>query len=353
MRQDSINQEPIIQVPANQDPMIQAQTNQEPTIETQTNQASMIHMPIYQKSAMQAADGQQADSLPVDDHPTGRQPTDSRSLDLKYDALKQSLIDIGSVAIAFSGGVDSTFLLKTAHDVLGKQAIAITARSYSFPERELKEAVAFCEKEDIQQIIFDAEEFNIEGFSDNTENRCYLCKNDLFKKIWAIARQHHIQYVAEGSNVDDDGDYRPGRIAITEQKVISPLRNALLTKSDIRLLSNQLGLSTWNKPSFACLASRFPYGVRITPERLMMIGRAEQFLLNLGFRQVRVRYHGNLARIETDEDGFFRMMEKSCRISIYRAFQEIGFSYTSIDLLGYRSGSMNETLVRTDELPNR
>lgn len=262
----------------------------------------------------------------------------------KYENLKKTLVGLGGVAVAFSGGVDSTFLLKVAHDALGDRSIAITARSCSFPERELLEAERFCTAEGIRHIVCDSEELDIDGFSQNQKNRCYLCKRELFTKIWAVARVHGIEHVAEGSNLDDDGDFRPGLVAVREQGVVSPLRRAELTKAEIRTLSRELGLSTWNKQPFACLSSRFPYGQSITRERLQMIDRTEQLLLDLGLKQVRVRYHGNLARIETDEDGFQRLMDRMNRASIYASFKEFGFIYVTIDLLGYRTGSMNETL---------
>ncbi|MDR0294210.1 MAG: ATP-dependent sacrificial sulfur transferase LarE [Oscillospiraceae bacterium] len=262
----------------------------------------------------------------------------------KYSELKEYLQSLGSVAIAFSGGVDSTFLLKTAHEVLGDRVIAITARSCLFPERELREAAGFCEKEGIRHFIRESEELDIEGFSQNPVNRCYLCKNELFTKIWAVAREQGIPHVAEGSNTDDDGDYRPGIIAVREQGVISPLRHAGLGKQEIRELSREMGLPSWNKQSFACLSSRFPYGERITAERLSMIDRAEQLLIDRGFHQVRVRYHGNLARIETDGDGFRLLEDRALREEIVKEFKTIGFTYVASDLLGYRTGSMNETI---------
>ncbi|HBG13393.1 MAG TPA: ATP-dependent sacrificial sulfur transferase LarE, partial [Clostridium sp.] len=177
----------------------------------------------------------------------------------KYEKLKGYLQDLGSVAIAFSSGVDSTFLLKCAHDVLGNKVIAVTARSCSFPKRELDEAAAFCKKEGIAHIICDSEELEIDGFSKNPPNRCYLCKQELFTKIWKVAKEHGIDHVAEGSNMDDNGDYRPGLIAVAELDVKSPLRYAELSKQEIRQLSKEMELPTWNKQSFACLSSRFPY----------------------------------------------------------------------------------------------
>jgi uncharacterized protein len=244
--------------------------------------------------------------------------------------------------VAFSGGVDSTFLLKTARDVLGDRVIAVTAKSCSFPERELNEAAAFCEKEGIRHIICESEELNIEGFSQNPVNRCYLCKTELFTKIWAVAKENNIENVLEGSNIDDNGDYRPGLAAVAELKVKSPLREAELTKAEIRELSHELGLPTWNKQPFACLSSRFVYGEEITAEKLKMVDRAEQFLLDLGFSPVRVRIHGNIARIEVGKDGFAKLAAEAAKV--YAELKNIGFSYVTLDLGGYRAGSMNETL---------
>lgn len=267
-----------------------------------------------------------------------------KNINDKYSDLKEYIKSLESVAVAFSSGVDSTFLLKVAHDVLGDKAIAVTARSCSFPERELREAVSFTEKHGIKHLIVDSEELDIEGFSQNPINRCYLCKHELFSKMKDIAEKNGFKEVVEGSNLDDLGDYRPGLTAIEELGVKSPLRHAELTKDDIRVLSRELGLPTWEKQSFACLSSRFPYGQSITPEKLKMVDEAEQLLLDLGFRQVRVRHHDTLARIEIDGSQFSKIMEEDIRDRIYSRFREIGFTYVSLDLAGYRTGSMNETL---------
>jgi uncharacterized protein len=274
----------------------------------------------------------------------GRRMIMTKTLDEKYRSLLEYLRSLGSVAVAFSSGVDSTFLLKAAKEALGDKVIAVTARSCSFPKRELEEAKAFCEKEGIRHFICESEELDIEGFRQNPPNRCYLCKRELFEKIIKLAGENGIAYVAEGSNMDDNGDYRPGLQAVAELQVKSPLREAKLYKGEIRALSKKLGLPTWEKQSFACLSSRFVYGETITEEKLSMVDRAEQLLMDLGFHQLRVRIHGKMARIEIMPTEFEKLMAAGVREQVVEKFKEYGFTYVTMDLTGYRMGSMNETL---------
>ncbi len=264
----------------------------------------------------------------------------------KYNNLQSRLRELGSLAVAFSGGVDSTFLLQVAHDVLGDCALAVTAAPPFVPSREQKEAADFCRESGIRQIVIPPEALDIDSIRHNPPDRCYHCKRMIFGRIIKTAEQNGISHVAEGSNTDDTGDYRPGMRAIRELGVLSPLLEADLSKSDIRTLSKELSLPTWDKPSFACLASRFVYGETITDERLSMVDRSEQLLLDLGFRQFRVRIHGDLARIEILPVDFDRIMDAECRAKIYSELKSYGFSYVTLDLAGYRTGSMNEVLKR-------
>ena len=262
----------------------------------------------------------------------------------KLERLRERLRVIGGAVVAFSSGVDSTFLLRVAHEELGDRVIAATARSHSFPQRELDEAAAFCRTEGVRHAVVDSEELDIPGFAENPWDRCYHCKRELFGKLLALARKDGLAAVLEGSNRDDDGDYRPGRRAIRELGILSPLHDAGLTKAEIRMLSRELGLPTFDKPSFACLASRFPYGERITVRGLERVEQAEQWLLDLGLdlAQLRVRSHGDLARIEVMPGDIPRLAAHSAEIAA--AFKGFGFAYVTLDLLGYRTGSMNEVL---------
>lgn len=262
----------------------------------------------------------------------------------KMRKLSEYLAGLGSVAVAFSGGVDSTFLLQAAKDVLGDGVIALTAVSDFFPDRERREADAFCRERGIRQIICREEILKVPGVAANPANRCYLCKRALFEMFLAQAKRQGFSHVAEGSNLDDLGDYRPGLQAIAELGILSPLRECGFSKEDIRALSKEMGLPTASKPSYACLASRFAYGEKITGEKLAMVDQAEQLLLDLGFTQMRVRIHGTLARIEVLPEDFPRLAEPALRREIAEKLKTYGFSYVTADLAGYRTGSMNEIL---------
>ena len=259
----------------------------------------------------------------------------------KYDKLKSELASRGSVAVAFSGGVDSSLLLYAAKDALGEKAAAITVVSPLLSGMEKSDADEFCKKFGIRQIILETNPLEIPGFAENPADRCYICKRALFEKILATARENGFNAVAEGSNTDDDGDYRPGKRATAELGILTPLRSAGLSKAEIRELSAHFNLPSAAKPSFACLATRFPTGTLITAEKLKQAEKAEQFLYELGFAQFRVRIHGEDARIEIPQADFEKFIEESTRKAVYEYLRDIGFRFISLDINGYKTGNMN------------
>ena len=268
----------------------------------------------------------------------------SKDIRIKESKLTELIKAAGKLAVAFSGGTDSTYLLYKAHEMLGDNALAVTVRSQVLTGEEFEWTARFCESNGIRQAVIDYDVFDSEQFGDNPPDRCYYCKRSIFTNIKKIASDHGITDVADGSNTDDTGDYRPGMRAVKELGIISPLMEAGLTKNDIRALSKEAGLPTWDKPAAACLASRFAYGEKITAEGLARVADAERFIRDMGFDGIRVRVHGNIARIEASPDDIELITYKRTRKEISEELKRLGFKYVTIDMDGYRTGSMNEVL---------
>lgn len=260
----------------------------------------------------------------------------------KYEMLKEILNDLGRVVVAFSGGTDSTLVLKVAQEVLGNNVVAITCISASLPSADRAEAEQIARQIGVKHILIQSEETSDPEYLANTPNRCFFCKKETFGKLTAYAEQNRFQTIVDGTNADDIGDYRPGHQAAHDYKVRSPLLEAGFTKAEVRQLSKKLGLPNWNKPAAACLASRIPYGTIITREALLQIEHAEAFLHGLGLRQLRVRHHGQVARIEAEPGDFRHLLEH--RDEVVEKLKSIGYAYITLDMAGFRSGSMNDVI---------
>ena len=268
------------------------------------------------------------------------------TLEEKNARLRSILGAMEGLILGYSGGCDSTLLAAVGKEVLGERLVCVLASSETYPRAEVEEALATAERLGVAVMRIETDELRNEAFAANPPDHCYYCKRELFGRLVAIGRERGIAWVADGSNVDDLADYRPGGRAATELGIRSPLREAGLTKQEIRELSRRMGLPTWDKPAFACLASRIPYGTRIERALLTRLDEAERFLKELGFCQVRVRHHGDMARIEVEPDQIPRLASPEIRLQVARKFRELHYLYTALDLDGYRMGSMNATLDR-------
>lgn len=271
-------------------------------------------------------------------------------LSSKLKRLEAILSDMQSVLVAYSGGADSTFLLKVASNILGDRAIAVTASSATYTPQELEEARKNTELIGAKHIIVHTNELDDPDFASNPPDRCYYCKKELFTKLFELAQQHSLNYVIDGSTCDDEKDFRPGTRAAVEFRVRSPLKDAGFTKEEIRAHSKDMHLPTWDKPPLPCLSTRFPYGTQITKEKVVRVGRAEEFLAGFGIRQLRVRDHNNIARIEVPRKDMPMFLDEEISKQIMENFKALGYTYVTLDIQGYRMGSMNEPLKETKKL---
>ncbi len=280
------------------------------------------------------------------DYSTESHDTKEIYMEEKVNRLKEILRNLESTLVAFSGGVDSTFLLKIAHDVLGEKAVALTAISPSYPAFELEEAIEIAKEIGVRLITENSNELDIPGYAENSPRRCFFCKTELFTICFNKAKELGMKNVIYGATLSDLGDFRPGMEAAKEMGARAPLLEAGLNKEEIRKLSRRMGLSTWDKPQMACLSSRIPYGTKVTEDKLKTIALSELFLRQIGLRQFRVRYHEKVARIEIDEGEFEKILSRDLRARISKRLKELGFTYVTIDIDGYRTGSMNEAIVK-------
>ncbi|GHO42673.1 ATP-dependent sacrificial sulfur transferase LarE [Ktedonospora formicarum] len=270
----------------------------------------------------------------------------------KYESLQSILRDMESVLIAYSGGVDSALLLKVAHDVLGDRALGALAASEAYAPEETQEALDVAKQMGLPLLTLETHELEDERYAENSFNRCYFCKTELFTQLEPLAREHKLHFIAYGVNKDDDGDFRPGQKAAREFGVRGPLKEAEMGKKEIRAVARMLGLPVWDKPAMACFSSRIPYGSRVDVASLQMVYKAEKYLREQGFRQLRVRHHDKIARIEVERSEIPRLVEEQMSRNVTDALRKIGYAYVTVDLLGYRTGSLNESFFKKKKAMN-